>query len=153
VLIVPLLGELEVKAWLPGVVQDVTERGCTVVCQGTVISGAWGSGGETAGALTFSSVAPGKIVVRDFADAATIAQTKERRAAGLICAGVNLQDVIEPYPPFTIVVLEGFGEQRLPDDERKILAEHEGRLVLLDGTTQLRVGVRRPRIILPAPAA
>ncbi len=153
VLIVPLLEELEVKAWLPGVVQDVTERGCTVVCQGTVISGAWGSGGETAGALTFSSVAPGKIVVHDFADAATIAQTKERHAAGLICAGVNLQDVIEPCPPFTIVVLEGFGEQRLPDDVRKILAEHEGRLVLLDGTTQLRVGVRRPRIILPDPAA
>ena len=153
VLIVPLLEELEVKAWLPGVVQDVTERGCTVVCQGTVISGAWGSGGGTAGALTFSSVAPGKIVVRDFADAATIAQTKERRAAGLICAGVNLQDVIEPCPLFTIVVLEGFGEQRLPDDVRKILAEHESCLVLLDGTTQLRVGVRRPRIILPAPAA
>jgi hypothetical protein len=161
VLIEPLLEELEVKAWLPGVVQDVTDRGCTVVGQGTVISGAWGSGGETAGALTFSSVAPGKVAVHDFADAATIAQAKERRAAGLICAGVNLQDVIEPCPPLTIVVLEGFGalsdrdrrdQQRMPDDIRRILAEHEGRLVLLDGTTQLRVGVRRPRIILPAPA-
>jgi uncharacterized protein (TIGR01319 family) len=161
VLIEPLLEELEVKAWLPGVVQDVTERGCTVVGQGTVISGAWGSGGETAGALTFSSVAPGKVAVHDFADAATIAQAKERRAAGLICAGVNLQDVIEPCPPLTIVVLQGFGalsdrgrrdQQRMPDDIRRILAEHEGRLVLLDGTTQLRVGVRRPRIILPAPA-
>ena len=161
VLIEPLLEELEVKAWLPGVVQDVTERGCTVVGQGTVISGAWGSGGETAGALTFSSVAPGKVTAHDFADAATIAQAKERRAAGLICAGVNLQDVIEPCPPLTIVVLQGFGalsdrgrrdQQRMPDDIRRILAEHEGRLVLLDGTTQLRVGVRRPRIILPAPA-
>lgn len=162
VLIEPLLEELEVKAWLPGVVQDVTERGCTVVGQGTVISGAWGSGGEIAGALTFSSVAPGNVAVHDFADAATIAQAKERRAAGLICAGVNLQDVIEPCPPLTIVVLQGFGalsdrgrrdQQRMPDDIRRILAEHEGRLVLLDGTTQLRVGVRRPRIILPAPAA
>ena len=54
-----------------------------------------------------------------------------------------------PYPPFTIVVLEGFGEQRLPDGVRKVLAEHEGRLALLDGTIQLRVGVRRPQLILP----
>ena len=149
VLIEPLLEELQIKAWLPGVVQDVTERGCTVVGSGTMIAGVWGSGGETAGPLTFSSVEAGKVVVRDFADAASIAQAKERGAAGLICAGVNLQEVIEPYPPFTIVVLEGFGEQRLPDDSRTILAEHESRLTLLDGTTQLRVGVRRPQIILP----
>jgi uncharacterized protein (TIGR01319 family) len=149
VLIEPLLEELQVKAWLPGIVQDVSDRGCTVACNGTVITGIWGSGGETAGPLTFSSVETGKVVIRDFADTATITQVKERRAAGLICAGVNLQEVIEPYPPFTIVVLEGFGEQRLPDDVRKILAEHEGRLTLLDGTTQLRVGVRRPQIVLP----
>jgi hypothetical protein len=49
-------------------------------------------------------------------------------------------------------VLRGFGEQKLPDDVRAALAAHEGRLALLDGTTQLRVGVRRPQIILPAPA-
>jgi hypothetical protein len=149
VLIEPLLEELQVKAWLPGVVQDVSDRGCTVASKGTVITGIWGSGGETAGPLTFSSVESGRVVVRDFADTATIAQVKERGAAGLVCAGVNLQEVIEPHPPFTIVVLGGFGEQRLPEDVRAILAEHEGRLTLLDGTTQLRVGVRRPQIILP----
>jgi len=29
------------------------------------------------------------------------------------------------------------------------LRAHEGRLALLDGTTVLRVGVRRPQVILP----
>jgi len=149
VLIEPLLEELAVKAWLPGVVQDVSDRGCTVACNGTVITGIWGSGGEVSGELTFSAVASGKVVVRDFVDAATLAQAKERKAAGIICAGINLQEVIEPHPPFTIVVLEGFGERRLPEDVRGILAGHEGRLALLDGTTQLRVGVRRPQVILP----
>jgi hypothetical protein len=121
-----------------------------------VITGVWGSGGEVSGNLQpaiwnlESEVAPGTVVVRDFADAATLAQAKERKAAGLICAGVNLQEVIEPHPPFTIVVLEGFGEQTLRDETRSILAAHEGRLALLDGTTQLRVGVKRPQIILPA---
>jgi uncharacterized protein (TIGR01319 family) len=150
VLIEPLLEELEVKAWLPGVVESVSDRGCTLAGSGTVITGVWGSGGEKAGILTCSAIAPGKVVVRDFADASTITEAKERAVAGLICAGVNLQDVLEPNPPFTIVVLEGFGEQRLPDDVRRILTGHEGRLALLDGTTQLRVGVRRPRIVLPA---
>jgi len=114
-----------------------------------VIAGVWGSGGETAGPLTLSDIAPGKVAVRDFADAATLARAKEQGAVGLICAGVNLQEVIEPYPPFTIVVLEGFGEQKLPDDIQAALVAHEGRLALLDGTTQLRVGVRRPQVILP----
>jgi len=149
VLIEPLLEELEVRAWLPGTVESVSERGCTVASSGTVISGVWGSGGETAGRLTFSSVAAGKVVVHDFANTATIAEARELKAAGLICAGVNLQDVIEPFPPFTIVVLEGFGEQRLSDDARRVLTEHEGRTALLDGTTQLRVGVKRPQVILP----
>jgi uncharacterized protein (TIGR01319 family) len=149
VLIEPLLEELQVKAWLPGVVENVSDRGCTVVCNGTVIAGVWGSGGETAGQLTFSSVEAGKVVVRDFADTAALTQAKERGAAGLICAGVNLQEAIEPYPPFTIVVLEGFGDRQLTDAVRTILTGHEGRLTLLDGTTQLRVGVRRPQIILP----
>ena len=148
VLIEPLLEELQVRAWLPGIVQEVTERGCVVSCPGTTFSGVWGSGGEVSGNLQ-PEIAPGAVVVRDFADAATLAQVKERKAAGIICAGVNLQEVIEPCPPFTIVVLEGFGEQRLPDEIRTILAAHEGRLALLDGTTQLRVGVRRPQIILP----
>jgi hypothetical protein len=150
VLIEPLLEELQVKAWLPGTVQQVTEHGCVVSCQGTTISGVWGSGGEVSGELTFSTVSSGKVAVSDFADASTLAHARDRKAAGVICAGVNLQEVIEPFPPFTIVVLEGFGEQRLPDDVRTILAEQEGRLALLDGTTQLRVGVRRPQIILPA---
>jgi uncharacterized protein (TIGR01319 family) len=149
VLIEPLLEELQVKAWLPGIVESVSDRGCAIVGNGTVITGVWGSGGETAGTLTFAAVEPGKVVVRDFADAATLAEAKNRGAAGLICAGVNLQDVLEPNPPFTIVVLGGFGEQRLPDDIREVLAGHEGRLALLDGTTQLRVGVHRPRVILP----
>ncbi len=151
----PLLEELQVNAWLPGIVQEVSDRGCIVSCQGTVITGVWGSGGEVSGILQSdicnlkSEITPGVVVVRDFADAATLAQARERKAAGVICAGVNMQEVIEPCPPFTIVVLEGFGEQRLSDEARRLLTEHEGCTALLDGTTQLRVGVRRPQIILP----
>ncbi len=149
VLIEPLLEELEVKAWLPGTVEDVSGSGCTVKGRGTVITGVWGSGGEAAGMLTHSEIAPGKVVVRDFADSGAIAQARERKPAALVCAGVNLGDVLDPGLPFTLVVLGGFGEQRLDNKVRQLLGEHTGKLALADGTTQLRVGVVRPRLILP----
>jgi hypothetical protein len=150
VLIEPLLEELEVRAWLPGRVAETTSTGCIVQNEATVITGVWGCFGESSGELSLGDVAPGKVVVRDFADAAVVAQARERKPAALVCAGVNLADVLDPCPGFTVVVLNGFGEHRLSDELRQLLAAHEGRLVLADGTTQLRVGVVRPRVILPA---
>jgi len=48
------------------------------------------------------------------------------------------------------VVMDRFAAQRLPPAVARVLREHEGRLGLLDGATELRVGVRRPRLLLPA---
>jgi hypothetical protein len=149
VLIEPLLEETAVHAWLPGTVESVSDRGCVVVGNGTELLGVWGSGGETAGELTTTGIAAGKIAVIEFASTQAVVEAREKKAAGLICAGVNLFDVLEPSPPFTLVVMNGFGEQRFDDGVRELLAAHEGKLCLLDGTTQLRVGVRRPCIILP----
>lgn len=148
VLIEPLLEETEVRAWLPGVVESVSDRGAVVVGRGTELLGVWGSGGETAGELSTNGIAPGRIMVVEFATA-VLAEARDKQAAGIICAGVNLSDVLEPLPPFTIVVTNGFGEHRFDDDVRRVLAAHAGRPCLLDGTTQLRVGVRRPCVILP----
>ncbi len=149
VLIEPLLEELAVRAWLPGTVEEVTDRGATVLGAGTTIAGTWGAGGETAGVLTSGPVAAGRLVVRDFADKATLAEVRDNKAAGLVCGGINLEDVIEPCPPFTIVVLDEFGAAAIPAELRAPLARHEGRLALADGTTRLRVGVRRPLVVLP----
>ena len=78
-----------------------------------------------------------------------LARLKEERVAGLIVGGVNLQDVLDPHPGFTVVVLQGFGEQKIAPETLDLLKAHEGKLALLDGTTQLRVGVKRPQVILP----
>jgi len=48
-----------------------------------------------------------------------------------------------------VVVTEGFGVRGVAPDIREALRQREGKLALIDGTTQLRVGVRRPKIILP----
>jgi uncharacterized protein (TIGR01319 family) len=150
VMIEPLLEELEVQAWLPGTVESVTARGCTIVNEGIDIYGIWGSGGEAHGLLTMGRIEPGCVVVLEHADAAAIAECRETGVAGLIAGGVDLKDVLEPQLGFTLVVTGAFGASSIAEELRTVLSAHEGRLALVDGTTQLRVGVRRPRIILPS---
>jgi len=150
VMIEPLLEELEIEAWLPGTVESVTARGCTVVSEGVDIYGVWGSGGEAHGPLTMGRIEPGCVVVLERADAAAIAECRETGVAGLIAGGVDLEDVLEPQLGFTLVMTGAFGASSIAKGLMEALSAHEGRLTLVDGTTQLRVGVRRPRIILPS---
>jgi hypothetical protein len=149
VVIAPLLEELDVLAWLPGKVEKVTERGCVVGGEGTVIHGVWGMGGEAGGTLTLGDPTKGKVVVRHFADARVLSDFHTKEVAGLITGGLNLEDMIGAEPGFTIVVTEGFGKTEMSPEFYRALEAHDGRLALVDGTTQLRVGVKRPRIILP----
>jgi uncharacterized protein (TIGR01319 family) len=157
VVIEPLLEELEVRAWMPGVVAEVNERGCTVVNQGVRIDGVWGRGGEAYGPLRNVEggarnveLRKGDVVVMDYADEVALQHLRTTGVAGLIAGGVNLHDVLDPNPPFTIVVLEGFGERKIAPEMRELLTGAQGRLALADGTTQMRVGVKRPMVILLA---
>jgi uncharacterized protein (TIGR01319 family) len=152
VMIEPLLEELEVLAWLPGRVESVSSRGCTVVGEGIDIQGVWGSGGESHGKLAVGRIESGHVAVLEHADAETIAACREKGAAGLIAGGVNLGDVLDPDLGFTLVMTGDFGASAMEGELLAALSSHEGRPVLIDGTTQLRVGVRRPRIILPLEA-
>jgi hypothetical protein len=149
VVIEPLLEELEVRAWLPGIAEEPTERGCRVRGKGTTITGVWGIGGEVSGPLAMGEPGPGKIVVRQFTDARTLGELEAREAAGLVTGGLDLEDMIGAEPAFTVVVLDGFGKREMAPEFQAVLASHEGRLALIDGTTQLRVGVKRPVVILP----
>ncbi|MBN2564668.1 MAG: glutamate mutase L [Candidatus Eisenbacteria bacterium] len=149
VMIEPLLEELEVEAWLPGTVESVSERGCVVVAEATEITGVWGSGGETRGPLSIGNVTPGSVVVLDSVGAEAIARCREAGVAGVIAGGVNLRDALDPDLGFTLVATGDFGTTAIAPEIRDVLADSEGRLTLMDGTTQLRVGVRRPRIVLP----
>ncbi|MBN2565017.1 MAG: glutamate mutase L, partial [Candidatus Eisenbacteria bacterium] len=152
VMIEPLLEELEVLAWLPGTVQSASERGCTIASEGIDLYGVWGSGGETHGLLTMGRIEAGCVAVLEHADEAAINECRQKGAAGLIAGGVNLRDVLDPKLGFTLIVTEGFGASSMGEELSAVLEAHEGHRALIDGTTQLRVGVRRPRIILPSAA-
>ncbi len=149
VIIEPLLEEVQVRAWLPGTVQQVSDRGCIVSANAIVIHGAWGRGGETFGPLVFDAVEADKITVTHFADAGMLAKLQCTGAAGVITGGLDMIDVLEPDGGPTIVVTEGFGVRQMAPDVLETLRSHDDRVALIDGATQLRVGVKRPRIILP----
>ncbi len=157
VMIEPLLEELQVPAWLPGTVESVTPRGCTIVSEGTEIDGLWGRGGAVVGTLAsaagpaeVASLPFGSIVLVEHADAAVLEASRDTGILGLIAGGVDLKDVLDVELPFTLVVMGEFGTTKLSKNMREAIASHVGETALVDGTTQLRVGVQRPRIILPS---
>jgi uncharacterized protein (TIGR01319 family) len=149
VVIEPLLEELEIHGWLGGSVEELSEAGCVVAGRGILIQGIWGLGGEASGMLTLGEPEAGRVSVCHYADSGVLAAAKEVGAAGLIVGGLDLKDMIGAEPGFTAVVTEGFGSHQMAAEIYEILEAHEGRLALIDGTTQLRVGVRRPIVILP----
>lgn len=52
-------------------------------------------------------------------------------------------------PPLTLIVVEGFGRGPMTSKAWELLASFDGQEVSVDGTTQLRNGLRRPEIIVP----
>lgn len=59
-------------------------------------------------------------------------------------------DVLDKELGYTLVVTGEFDSETMSDRMRRAVANYTGRVALIDGTTQLRVGVQRPRVILPA---
>jgi hypothetical protein len=149
VVLEPLLEELEIRAWLPGEVGETTNSGCVVTGAGTSIRGVWGLGGEASGRLSLHKPERGAVVVRQFTDAGGLAELEAADVAGLVTGGLNLEDMIGAEPTFTVVVLTGFGMPEMAAEHRSVFEAHEGRLALIEGTTQLRVGVKRPVVIIP----
>ncbi|MCP4633793.1 MAG: hypothetical protein GY855_12775 [candidate division Zixibacteria bacterium] len=149
VIVESLLEELELDAWLPGKVIDVSTKGCLIQNKGYIIQGVWGVGGEIFGKLSFNDVQENGIILCDTADREFLLKLKDANVAGLITGGLNLKDVEDIKPSFTIVITERFGNYKIDSQLMNILKSYEGKTVMIDGTTELRVGVKRPRIILP----
>jgi len=149
IIIEPLLEELELTAWLPGRVDEITDRGCRLSGRGLRINGVWGSGGRTAGLLAEYPGTADSIVYCPVADSRILEKLRETCPAGLITGSIRLADYYRLDPAYVIVVTAGFGRKEASAELDRALTGSYGRQVLLDGTTQLRAGVIRPRIIIP----
>ena len=145
----PLREELDVRAWIPGEVRATGDRGCTIRCTALRIVGCWGQGGEREGRLTLGEAGKDDIAVRAHVSRAELEALAASEVAGVIAGSAHLRDVGVVQPPFTLILTENFGDAEMSAEIRAALASHEGRQAYLDGTTELRVGVRRPRVIVP----
>jgi len=145
----PLLEELAIQAWMPGRISKTTTRGAVVENNGVRIEGIWGIGGEVSGPIATGEIRPGSIMIRQNIDAEEFEKLVHAQCTGLITGSASFSAVGNSEFPLTIILTEGFGDTPMNSDVWDICTTRENRLCLLDGTTELRVGVRRPVIIIP----
>jgi hypothetical protein len=158
---------IELKAGLPGLVEEVIlGKGAIIKTKGRRIEGAIGFGKETFGKLTClqgkDSTAEGKIVVgKKPITGQEIQALKEKGAKGAVFSELNVED-IEPlfeeevYSGVTgkvdrgivLLLLDGFGDQPMKEDDWAFFRSLEGAPAYLSGMTQIRAGVVRPELIV-----
>lgn len=170
---------VQVPAYVDGVVVEVLpEEGVVVETSGAFVQGIFGVGGECWGTLHLmagslgdplepSRITPdcrGKIVVATgLVSHAAIERAREVEAIGVIGAGVRDQDLRELLGfdlgvaitgsediGLTVILTEGFGEIAMARRTYDILEACDGREASISGATQIRAGVQRPEIIVPA---
>jgi hypothetical protein len=142
------------------------------------VQGIFGVGGETWGELQMGVTSPeealtpeklipgmkGKIVVGgSFLGADTLARAREIGVAALIVGGIHDKDlrVLLGYDlgvaitgtekiGMTLILTEGFGTIPMAAKTFALLSKHQGQKASVSGATQIRAGVIRPEIIIPA---
>ena len=145
----PLLEELELNAWLPGKVESISDKGCVISNRGTIIQGVWGNGGQVFGRLSEVNGTEGEIVFGETADRQDLVRYQNDKIDGLITGGIHLRDFNEISPDYPVIITEGFGARVMDKELMELLRGHVGKAVSIDAGTQMRAGVKRPRIILP----
>jgi hypothetical protein len=172
---------VEVRAHLAGTVTEVRPgRGATIAAGGTWIQGIFGIGGETWGMIVFGVSTPGerlteteitpdlrgKVVVGGaLVTREALARAAQIGVGAIITGGVHAVDLDEfmggeigagvtgaEQVGLTLIVTEGFGEIAMAQRTFRLLGQREGLLASVSGATQIRSGVLRPEIIVPATA-
>jgi uncharacterized protein (TIGR01319 family) len=153
---------------VPGTVESVEDGfAATIAFTGTTVEGCIGFGTEAGGVLHVerdSSGMPGndsiivvpRTVTRDNLDAFAKAGVR-----GVVAASADEAEIVEYLGyeigiaitgkekiPFPIVLTEGFGTMTMPPDTLDFFTRAEGRRVFIEGRTQIRAGVVRPRIVI-----
>ena len=170
---------VELTAYLDGTVAEVHEgEGVLVETTGAFVQGIFGVGGETAGELVIVADGPdaqigpsdlgdelaGKLVV---AGSVVTSEVYERASeigiAALVCGGFHDRDLRrllgydlgvaitghEAIQPI-LIITEGFGPIAIAQGTFDLLEAHAGQRASANGATQIRAGVLRPEIIIPA---
>jgi hypothetical protein len=170
---------VQVNAYIEGrVVEVLPDEGVTIETAGVFIQGIFGIGGEVHAPLLMLAGDPAAVITEQDIDArcagrivcggalATLDALRKLRqvgGAGMVAGGVQYHDVGELLGyqigvavtggediGLTIIATEGFGRMRMADRTFHLLREHDGHPASMSGATQIRAGVIRPEVIIPA---
>jgi hypothetical protein len=170
---------VEVKAYLHGEVLEVVPReGVVVACIGAFVQGIFGIGGETFGTLhvavpdnttvlnlkLISADMAGKVVVGgSLVTADALKKAIQVGVKGIVVGGFDDKDLRDflgydigvaitgsEEIGLTLVVTEGFGQINMAQKTFDLLKAHEGEIACINGATQIRAGVIRPEVVIPA---
>jgi len=175
-ILVPLYQPTELLAHLDGVVKEISETGALVIeSYGYRFQGVMGFGSERVGQLRPLLAEERDLDVNDIPDdlkgcvvlarggvtLAALRQLEQLEISGLVVGSLD-QEILHQFSheeplmimgqrmelAFTLIMMQGFGSP-MPESAYQAMAEHEGMLVAIDGSTQLRAGVIRPEILIP----
>lgn len=174
---------IEVDAYVDGTVVELfPTEGATIECHGAFAQGIFGLSGEVHGPirilakpderLTTAMIRPelaGAIAVGgSLLGIAEYRAALEAGLAAIVVGGMHYRDIKEILGyelgvaitgheklGTTVVVTEGFGEIAMARGTHVLLGKLEGKQAAANGATQIRAGVIRPEVIVPAdsPAA
>ncbi|MCB0338663.1 MAG: hypothetical protein KDD53_03615 [Bdellovibrionales bacterium] len=168
---------IEIKAFISGEVVDIQEKkSATIRTSGAFVQGIFGVGGERIGVLEVLSSASGKVEVEnipaDIKGKIIVAGTNPsaevlkiaaaRGAVGMIVGAID-DEALKGFLGYdlgialtgdedismTVIITEGFGTLNLSKRVLDVLKRFHGRMVSINGATQVRAGAVRPEIIIP----
>ncbi len=173
---------VELTAYIDGTVVEVlSDEGAVVECQGALVQGIIGIGGETHGEIMISVDHPAQPLTADLitedcceklivggaqATLGALEQAREVGAAGVVVGSINaavLDELLgktlgvaitgDENVGITLIITEGFGELPMAQRTFDLLSAHTGEHASLNGATQIRAGVIRPEVIITHPSS
>jgi len=170
---------VEVKAYVSGTVTEVIpDEGVVIDCIGAFVQGIFGIGGETNGDIKVAvpdhtTVLSDDLISEDFrgkiiiggslVTAKALRKSIEVGARGIVVGGFDDKDLRDflgydigvaitgsEQMGLTLVVTEGFGQIDMAHGTYDLLKAHAGEMACINGATQIRAGVIRPEVVVPA---
>lgn len=172
---------VEVIAYIDGeVVEIIKNEGVAIKTAGSFIQGIFGIGGETIGQIAMAVddpkevLTPGNIdkafkdkviIGGSMAEYAALEKARDVGAKGVVVGGIEDQDLKRfmgydigvaitgaEKVGITLIATEGFGKLRMAERTFELLKSLSGKKTSMNGATQIRAGVMRPELIVPAEA-
>lgn len=170
---------VEVIAYIDGEVTGIIKNeGVEIRTAGSFIQGIFGIGGETIGHIAMAVDDPNEVltagIINDafkdkviiggsMVDFAALEKARDVGAKGVVVGGIEDQDLKQfmgydigvaitgsENVNLTVIATEGFGKLRMADRTFQLLKSLSGRKTSINGATQIRAGVMRPELIVPA---